>query len=888
MPDKLDPTVMLETDHDLENGPRKFFDFRFPSLASLGNSDGISNALDAHLLATQKQISWKPWSLEFTDPHDELLYSSYVLEGLVKRWVWVAITGMVFLAAFQIILDFAFTIPNKLASIQIELILIPLVHIPLLIITCLGYYMPKEWRMLHLHKLSLAFVIFSAPVFMGVRTLLYQSQGQGLVTAPFYITVMFSLSYFFRMRFIYIVGLCLVSFPVWVVSAALSLQNFTYPAEASISEAGKEYFSTLNESLFICGCISVFLATLLLCAIGYTIERNSRLQFISNQQFIIINSKLTRQLQGLETSFSTKIADLDSPLEKAILGLKLLLASPHITGAQIRTLHMILQCLNSSNLMAPNLYQQVKSGDVVIDREQQNWLFNELARGQKESHPFDDLTNVTDISGDISQMELITMNTSSSSAIMAERLSDKYVASDDGDNSPSSGKQPSDSNGFVKSNLGTIASITALMNPETCQYLEKLGNYNFPIFDFAKCTENRPLSVMSYQLVVNSGLLDRLQLSKEKFMLFMTKIELGYDSNLAFHNSIHATDVLHGLHHLNQLDKIKGTFSDLEMLASYVAASVHDFDHPGVNNHYLTAIGDKRALLYNDKSVLENHHCSSAFRVLMRPETNFLDSLDKKSFKSVRSIIIDMVLATDLAQHFDLLTRFKKKVVTGGTFDPYGTPDDRQILMQVLIKCADVSNPTKEWPIYEEWIRRITVEFFNQGDLERQRGLPISPFCNREQSTTSTPGFSAQPGFINFIVYPLYEALDSWTPILELKDNLNASRQRFCEPPKESTPTAQSPNSKRNQKSLKLETTQSSSVRDRSLLRSATDITSPSLAQSSSRRGSMTPTGGRRASLVPNFARNIALFQTHSRSQSSSALHTLASNEPQPQEPADT
>ncbi|KAJ2998632.1 High affinity cAMP-specific 3',5'-cyclic phosphodiesterase 7A [Globomyces sp. JEL0801] len=753
MPDKLDPTVMLETDHDLENGPRKFFDFRFPSLASLGNSDGISNALDAHLLATQKQISWKPWSLEFTDPHDELLYSSYVLEGLVKRWVWVAITGMVFLAAFQIILDFAFTIPNKLASIQIELILIPLVHIPLLIITCLGYYMPKEWRMLHLHKLSLAFVIFSAPVFMGVRTLLYQSQGQGLVTAPFYITVMFSLSYFFRMRFIYIVGLCLVSFPVWVVSAALSLQNFTYPAEASISE---------------------------------------------------------------------------------------------------------------------------------------NWLFNELARGQKESHPFDDLTNVTDISGDISQMELITMNTSSSSAIMAERLSDKYVASDDGDNSPSSGKQPSDSNGFVKSNLGTIASITALMNPETCQYLEKLGNYNFPIFDFAKCTENRPLSVMSYQLVVNSGLLDRLQLSKEKFMLFMTKIELGYDSNLAFHNSIHATDVLHGLHHLNQLDKIKGTFSDLEMLASYVAASVHDFDHPGVNNHYLTAIGDKRALLYNDKSVLENHHCSSAFRVLMRPETNFLDSLDKKSFKSVRSIIIDMVLATDLAQHFDLLTRFKKKVVTGGTFDPYGTPDDRQILMQVLIKCADVSNPTKEWPIYEEWIRRITVEFFNQGDLERQRGLPISPFCNREQSTTSTPGFSAQPGFINFIVYPLYEALDSWTPILELKDNLNASRQRFCEPPKESTPTAQSPNSKRNQKSLKLETTQSSSVRDRSLLRSATDITSPSLAQSSSRRGSMTPTGGRRASLVPNFARNIALFQTHSRSQSSSALHTLASNEPQPQEPADT
>ena len=97
--------------------------------------------------------------------------------------------------------------------------------------------------------------------------------------------------------------------------------------------------------------------------------------------------------------------------------------------------------------------------------------------------------------------------------------------------------------------------------------------------------------------------------------------------------------------------------------------------------------------------------------------------------------------------------------------------------MQMLMKCSDVSNPTKEWPIYQEWINRILQEFYNQGDLEKKLGLPISPFMNRD-----SPGPSAQKGFIEYIVYPLFEALESWTEISEIKRNLNGSRDLFCNP----------------------------------------------------------------------------------------------------------
>jgi hypothetical protein len=108
-----------------------------------------------------------------------------------------------------------------------------------------------------------------------------------------------------------------------------------------------------------------------MCALTYTTEWNNRLQFLSNQQLIIFNSKLQKQLKGLEHTYCSKIADLESPLEKAITSIKLLLASPQISGSQIRILHEILVCLNSSHLMAPDLYHQVTSGEVVMDKEEE-------------------------------------------------------------------------------------------------------------------------------------------------------------------------------------------------------------------------------------------------------------------------------------------------------------------------------------------------------------------------------------------------------------------------------------------------------------------------------------------------------------------------------------
>ncbi|ORY31096.1 HD-domain/PDEase-like protein, partial [Neocallimastix californiae] len=187
----------------------------------------------------------------------------------------------------------------------------------------------------------------------------------------------------------------------------------------------------------------------------------------------------------------------------------------------------------------------------------------------------------------------------------------------------------------------------------------------------------------------------------------------------------------------------------------YMAACIHDFDHPGVSNKFLITVGDPLAELYNDKSVLENHHCSAALKLLNKSGNNFIERLDKEKKRELRETIIELVLATDLSGHFSYLTSFKKKLLDTLTCN---TREDKLLLMQMMIKCCDVSNPTKSRNIYKEWMNRVMSEFFSQGDKEKQLNMTVSPFCNRENANK----FSCQKGFIDFVAAPIFEAVGEY------------------------------------------------------------------------------------------------------------------------------
>lgn len=59
---------------------------------------------------------------------------------------------------------------------------------------------------------------------------------------------------------------------------------------------------------------------------------------------------------------------------------------------------------------------------------------------------------------------------------------------------------------------------------------------------------------------------------------------------------------------------------------------------------------------------------------------------------------------------------------------------DKQKALSLVLHCADISHPSKDWNLHYRWTNQLLEEFFKQGDREQEQGLPISPLCDREKT----------------------------------------------------------------------------------------------------------------------------------------------------------
>jgi len=271
--------------------------------------------------------------------------------------------------------------------------------------------------------------------------------------------------------------------------------------------------------------------------------------------------------------------------------------------------------------------------------------------------------------------------------------------------------------------------------------------------------ENRVLTCTTFRIFQERDLLKTFRIPPKTLLTFLMTLEDHYIKDIPYHNHLHAADVTQSTHILLGFTALEEVFSPLEVLAAILASCIHDVDHPGVTNQYLVNTGSELALMYNDESVLENHHLAVAFKLIQVPECDILANLTQKQRMSVRKMVIDMVLATDMSKHMSLLADLKtmvetKKVAGSGVLllDNYS---DRIQVLQNLIHCCDLSNPTKPLPLYTEWVDRLMEESFNQGDKERQQGLEISPLCDRNTVNVA----KCQVSFISYIVHPLWETV---------------------------------------------------------------------------------------------------------------------------------
>lgn len=201
----------------------------------------------------------------------------------------------------------------------------------------------------------------------------------------------------------------------------------------------------------------------------------------------------------------------------------------------------------------------------------------------------------------------------------------------------------------------------------------------------------------------------------------------------------------------------------MELFAGLVASTAHDVGHTGKANNFHVSTRSPLALLYNDQSCLENMHSAIASIVLTTESANFLSQLCWAEKTKFRSILVHMILNTDLGKHIQTVSHFRQEFLCASPGKeseetPEYTPSQRKEILAFVLKSSDVSGSCKSFEHHVQWTCRILTEFFNQGDVERDLGLPCSPFCGRY----STKVAESQNGFFNFIVRPLYGAFEEF------------------------------------------------------------------------------------------------------------------------------
>lgn len=259
---------------------------------------------------------------------------------------------------------------------------------------------------------------------------------------------------------------------------------------------------------------------------------------------------------------------------------------------------------------------------------------------------------------------------------------------------------------------------------------------------------------------------------------FMDAVEAGHIRSNPYHNWFHAVDVSHTVWRLSRLCKLSSIVGSHEYLALIVSAVCHDLGHMGLNNAYLTETSHPLAMMYNDKSPMENMSCAKLFAILAMQGCSIFETLTVEQYREARKVCIDAILHTDNAQHFSIVKEVQmfyevnSEVLDASRavfHDLQGEdPDDdafptveaeevfkdeanRKLIMNLLLHTADISNSTKPFRICRTWAYKILEEFFRQGDEEIRIGLPVQALNNR--NVVNKP-FS-QVGFIEFLVSPL-------------------------------------------------------------------------------------------------------------------------------------
>ena len=122
------------------------------------------------------------------------------------------------------------------------------------------------------------------------------------------------------------------------------------------------------------------------------------------------------------------------------------------------------------------------------------------------------------------------------------------------------------------------------------------------------------------------------------------------------------------------------------------------------------------------------------------------------------------ILATDMSRHMSDLNSLKapmeKVNEEGGAILPQELSEEekesrRSEILELIVHASDISFLSRTFEASKTQAYALFEEFFNQGDIEADKGLQISFLCDRKTTNVA----KAQPGFLKFGPLPLFKII---------------------------------------------------------------------------------------------------------------------------------
>lgn len=315
---------------------------------------------------------------------------------------------------------------------------------------------------------------------------------------------------------------------------------------------------------------------------------------------------------------------------------------------------------------------------------------------------------------------------------------------------------------FIKKNPSPLVDLS----------LDLMDKIEFNVNNY---TNKKILCNIALNLFKNLFDLSDLKINLESLKEFIHQVSLYYHNN-PYHNFRHAVAVLQFTYLLIIKTEAKKFMNKYELFGLMIASFVHDIDHPGHTNFFEINLKSHLALKYNDKSVLENHHCSVAFFILHSKNVQLLRNLDEKDFTIVREMVIECVLTTDMKFHGDLVKNLENKFISGWDWE---SKSDRQLFAKVIIHTADISNQVRPFEVSYEGSLALRREFEQQIDKEEKLNLPSLEYMKLNDDKSF---YSSEHLFSQNTVKPIWNVMVEMFPnLIEYKEHLEKNIVKWKE-----------------------------------------------------------------------------------------------------------